>query len=623
MTKPGYVVIGFEGARDDESPVNWGTAAIASEKWILNAATRHRTSRERLDDLAAEGHITRLPEIPLDERFTSKPLVVVELDRTDTTFPFLSADTGRIGGLATHRAGKKAYVYVFETPESFDMYAREVASKIARAVLYETALETAAQTRLVRAGLILAAQHPALNAIHVANTKGGRQQRAKTIALSTLESDSDRATFEDVLDALTDDTDDDYVIKYEDGIAEGGGLDVDKGVLILGSAKSAHVPLVRELLRKHPYLMEPPPPRFHHMAAASASLHFTANIEGRPLGERVARKLELRLLERSLRGELPEVAQADRAKVERAVQVLRRPDEQTTVSHVPMGGEVERLSGEVEQARGRRVRSEPFTVLGYQSGMIRLADEVEIVIFPRVGKHHRGRLLVSTRDDGDGEEPLGVLPLQQGRREILWQPMLVTFMRVVEPGGRERTFLRQVKMLEVGGRGRATALPSSVVDGALLYGFSFQVRRIGRDRLTFDLGAVKGLDDATLDGARDWMDSYGALCKTFELQPAGRTTFRYWRPARPPSPTALQRILAVLKKDGPALHQSELIALINERFGGPVRANNTRREVLENPTLLTFDPGRVIRLLPAGEEVAAAFERAGGEAKKKPKRTRP
>src|SRR5207302_7527128 len=140
---------------------------------------------------------------------------------------------------------------------------------------------------------------------------------------------------------------------------------------------------------------------------------------------------------------------AERSRVERAVQFLRRPDEATTVSHVPMGGEEKRLSGDVEQPHGKKQRSEPFTVLAHQSGLIHEADEVEIVTFARVGKQHRARLLVSTRDNGDGDAPLGVMPLQEGRRELLWQPMRVTLVRQVDATGRERTFLRQVKMLEV------------------------------------------------------------------------------------------------------------------------------------------------------------------------------
>jgi hypothetical protein len=617
-------VIGFEGSRDQDSPVSWGVAAIAFDEVIINAETRHQTPLEDLDDLVAEGHLTRFNSaIQIDERASELPLVVVELARVDPVFPFLVADTGRLGGLVAHRHGRDFVVYIFENQDSLDLYARDAATKIAHALLYDSWQEDEAPARLLRAGLILAANHPALNALHVARVKESRRSLAREIAIAAIAGVHEADAFGELLDALIASEDEDYVIKYEDGIAEGGGLDVDQGVRILGGAKDAHTPFVKDLVRRYPYLDEPPHLRLSYMVAASASLHFTANIKGRPIGERVARRLELRMLERTLRGEVvPGLPEPQRVKVARAVEKLLA-DDNTTVSQKPIGRELEeRLTAEAEKPRGRAQRSEPLTVLGYQSGLIDLASQVEVVVFPPIGSHHRSRLRLSTRDDGDGNEPLGVHPFQEGDRDLLYQPMLFTVMKIIHPGGQEKTHLRKVRALAADSPGVVTAIPSSVVDGAVIYGVELRLRRPSPDRLVCDLGPVKGLSHATLRGAREWMEQWALVCRTFEVQPKPGATLRYWRPSRPPPPSALQRLLIVLKDEKGCTHQSHLVSLVNERFGGAIRTNNTRREVLRNPTLLAFDDDdpQTIRATLAGLQLAAAFERAGGKTAKAKKR---
>lgn len=612
-----FEVVGFEGSRDALSPVNWGAAAIAADDRLINPVTGQSSPLADIDELVEEGHLTRLgASVGIEEKAAKLPLVVVELSRESSVFPFLSADTGRLGGLATHRAGRKHYVYVFEGQDSLDLYADEIATKIAQDLLYKDwSGRSQLADALIKAGLVLTSHHPALNALRVAWLPESRRVTAQALALAGMANEPERGAFAELFDALTAGEDDTYAIKYEDGIAEGGGLDVDQGARILGSAKTAHAPLAKEVVRLHPYLMEPPHPRFSNMLAASATLHFTAHIKGRPIGEAVARRLELKLLERSVRGESTAVLpENQRAKVERAIETLRHPDGETTVSHVPIGAtKSERLSGDIEKTRSRSQRSEPLTVLGYQSGLINEANQVELMVFPPVGKHHRGKLLVQTHDDGDGNEPQGVRPLQRGG-ELLGQPMAITIMKMVDARGRETTHLRKVKLLGVGGHVVVTSIPSSVVDGALMHGLHFDLRRPSPDRITCDLGPVTGVTYSTLKGAREWMQQYAELCRRFELDGTHRTSLRYWRPIRPPAPSALYRILVVLRAEGGAARQSHLVAQINERFGGSVRMNNTRREVLHNSTFLVFDKDdrRTIRLLPPGEAIAAAFLRAGG-----------
>lgn len=538
-------------------------------------------------------------------------MIVAELRRGDPVFGHLGADTGKAGGLVVHGHDDRHQVYVFESPTTFDAYCKRATTALLQTLLYEE--RTDAQRRhLVRAGLVLAGGDPALNALRVMLTPADRRDRSREIALKRVREEH-QAAFKDILWALTTDKPE-YVIKYKDGFSKGGGLDLNDAAKIVNSANATHEPFTGHMARVYPFLRSPPPPRLRDLkGAASAHFHFVANISGHPLGERVARLLELRLLEQSLAGELPPDL-PDRLKVERALEVMLAPAEGTIVSHVRISGDEVRLDVEdLEHKRPRTKRSEPFIMLGYQVGLIRHADEVEITLSPPAG--NRKGLMLRTSDDGDRREPIGASTLREGK-QLLLQPALYTIMRVNHRDERETSHLRAVRPLVVGERRKISALPSSVVEGAILWNFELELKRVSADVLTCDLGRVTGLSDTTIAGARRWIEAFISLCRGFELDPPAtyRGVIKYWKPAKPPAATALQRLVVALRELGGTAHQSKVVAFVDERFGGNVRTNNTRREVRRNPTLLEFDEARprVLRLLPEGDRLAQAFIRAGG-----------
>lgn len=183
-------IVGFEGCRDQSSPVNWGIAAIAHEASVINAATSHELSLAEWQALV-DVHTSHTPNINIEERFLRSPLVVVELTRADAIFPFLSVDTGKIGGLVAHRAGHTQYHYVFEDIAAFNAYAKTVVVKIAHALLYQPCQQEAS-SRLVRAGLVIAPTDPALNALRVSSITPARRQQARLVAIAMLRTEASR-----------------------------------------------------------------------------------------------------------------------------------------------------------------------------------------------------------------------------------------------------------------------------------------------------------------------------------------------------------------------------------------------------------------------------------------------
>jgi hypothetical protein len=606
MTK----IVGYEGRRAKVA-VNWGSAALVRDGQLLNPTTRHATPVAYLVDLVADGHVTELGR-PIeidDEVLKDSAPIVAELDRKDPAFDFLRADTGRIGGLIAHHRTTTHQTYVFDGMHAFDAYCRDVSVKVVHEHLYPT-LAKDVHAALLRAALILSAQDPALNALRVANAAPRHRKQTDRLARATLRSTEDTTRFEELLEALTLKSPS-YMIKYEHGVADGGGLDVDQAVRILDSAHTTHQPFTKDLMRQHPYLKAPPPPRLHYMEAASADLHFTAEIEGRPLGERVARMLELRMLERSLRGDS---AVPDSPKMNKALSILRSPSPQTTASHTPIGGRLQKLvERETPESAGTR-RSDALVLLGYQSGLIKNADEVEVTFFPP-DRSRNYQLMLSTRNNGEGEEPLGVRPLQEGR-ELLLQPAVFTLLIEVDERGRQSVWLRRLQLLGPSEKIAINACPSFVLGGAYIGSLKIHVERLNADEIKTDLGTVRGVGTPTIAAARDWMAQYQALCRILELQLSERKrTFKYWRPTVMPSPSSLQRLLLVLQELGGQGHQMQVVSRINERFGARVRTNNTRREVLQHPDLVRFgqEDDQTIVLQAEGERLVAAYLQARGD----------
>jgi hypothetical protein len=501
--------------------------------------------------------------------------------------------------------------YVFATLEAFDSYCRDVSRQVVHEHFYPSRSTPAERRSLLRSALVLQSQHPGLNALRVFGADPVSRERTTQLARARLRSEQDQVRFQELLEALTTDESAEYLIKYQDGIADGGGgLDVDDAVRVLGSAKATHQPFVKEMLRLHPYLEAPPPPRLHRMKAASASLFFTAHLSGRPLGERVARMLELRMLERSLSGE---AVVADQTKLEKALRTLRAPSEHTKVSHTPIGGSSQHLSAP-DQVQKSALRGGEQTLLGYQSGLLNDASEVEIAIFPRkLGKHCQ--LLLHTNNNGDGQEPFGVKPLRSGG-ELLWQPAVFTVIVESDSRGKETKWLRRVETLQVGEQRIVTSCPSTVLPGAFIGALAIKVVRIASDAIQTDLGKLTNVGGrkGDIDSARTWIASYQELCAEMELGLGdGKRQFRYLRPAGARTPSPLHRIIATLDDLGGTANPGRLLTRMDELFKVRVRWNNTKRDMQIYPEFVRFDDElEMIELRPPGRRYLAAYRRAIG-----------
>jgi hypothetical protein len=596
-------VIGFEGQFDDDALVTWTTPALEADGWILNPRTHARLPGTMLGDLIRQGHLTLLTKPKqITTEDAENPLVLVIVRLTNPICDVALIDTGKAGGLVKHWHTKKIQYYLFTNQDAFDLYAQQIATKVlSRTINADLGGDTA--KALISIGLILRSHDPFLNVFRVLTSKAERD-KVKQLALARIGDNRDRQEFEKFLAAYTE-TGAEYTLKYDKGIAEGGGFDIDVAATTLEAFETMHEyvePLMREM---YPFLGPTiPPPRFRALRPGSAELVFATTIEDRPMQERVARYLELRLVEQILSGELPKTILFDR-KMEQAVRRVAQPTPETIVTYTPLaGGDTKNVSVTWGQ-ESELVRSPHFSALVYQSGLMKDGAKVELHVSPR------RMITVSSQHTGEGGIPEGIDYLES-EHDFLRRPLVATLCRHTNALGREEFWLIRLELLKVGRPQKVTAAPSSIVDGAFLIGLDISMRIDDVGTIHTSIGEVSGTEVRSLTGAKTWMERYLTLCEDHELALPQTAAVVYLRPVRPPKTSALARVILALDSLGGAAKLSKLVGHINLMFATYVRDNNTRREVLRNGRLLRFDEtdDGTAMLTEAGKNWARLFQLA-------------
>lgn len=596
-------VVAFEGKRAPRVFVAWGTAAVRDGDELLNT-TRQVSSKIDADEfqtLVDQGVLTKIDApIAVSEDDSSRQLVVLEIDVAEGFEDALFLDRNRITTvLASSIAGTRHY-YVFDGHDTLRAVAETLISQFLRFLLY---LDTwnDSHDQLLRSAMALDAHHPVVNALRASRAKN--PDAFLQIARSNLRTETAKATFESAWAAFTQ-KDLRYVLKYKGGLVrEEGGMQIGDVGKLMKSLQSAHAVLAGTIVRSNPFLARPPEPQLFEQKAASAEFHFT--VPPVSLGERLARYLELQMFEKALDGQVPSDGPVPAALAE-AVRQIAAPTEETKVLQRLNTAALRpvRSSVEIEEA-AKEEWSDPLTVLGYQSGLVRDTEQIELNLFPG------HRILVSSTDNGSGKAPLG-LDFLQTSKDFLFRPTLYKIQRWSD-GTREQFFLQEVVVLQPGTDGKATAVHSSIASGAFVCNLSIAVTRKSQTRLVFGDSVLSGVDAQAVGDARKWMLAFAEVCRDIELADARHARLV---PHGVKMPYLYEVLWAVSELGGKA-HQTDVVQAINARFKKSALVNNTRREVLRNKALLSFDEedSQVFVLSDEGRRYLAACDRIARRAK--------
>lgn len=596
-----WKIVGIEGLVPDDAPVAWGAAALSDGNRLYNNFTGVSTPIADLERLRDQKHLHVFKHaIEVSDEDAIDELVVLMLNRASHFESLLRPEPGRLGGVVTHTHRKAWRYYVFSSRDAFAVYANVAADNVIENVLYTGNPGTAENKDLVRVALTLVPGHPELNALRA--YLDGRVNVAR-LARASVKSAAAIAAFDLFLAAMKSETGD-YELKYENGAAEGGGFDVNVAISTLRAVEAANDAFTPFLQRNYPFIKEVPAPRFREMRAMSAELHFAPKVEGKPLGDRVARYLSIYFLQQSLIGEKPPEVALSR-NLSQALRTIARPTESTTLKQKRLAS-IEREEVDVLVQRDiESTLSDELSVLGIVSGLTQ-DSRAELWIGPE------RRFFVSTVEDDGGETPEGAEAIR-GDGSFLRRPCIFKLRRESTDEGAEQFHLRSMRVLALGETGTITAVPSGVLPGAFVVGLNLDVDYRNDSSLVTSLGAFANVTNGTLATAKRWLAEFRASCNHFELQqdPAGLT---WLAPSKAEKATSLQRVMVILHELHGAAFATDIVAGINERFDTVVRVNNTRREVRLHPDLLSFTDAteKVLTLTPQGSAYVSAYIAAGG-----------
>jgi hypothetical protein len=594
----GAAVVGFEGQLDETFHATWGTAAVRLRDKLTNPTTGFSADLDMLPSLVAEGALTDVGrEIAIAERDATKPLILIAIRHESPFHDLLCVEKNRLGSIVVKSPRKETTFYVVRSREGLRQYSNDVADQVIARVFHQP--ESRDNLDLVRSALGLDSSHPELNAMKVFLAAGDRKHLIR-LAQACIHGEEGQRAFQEMWNALNSQKKR-HRLDYHKGITEGGGLDVDNAVSIFQSISKAVQKLASQIRLDYPFLPKVPSPRLFALSPGSARLEFASEATEQ-VGERVARYLELRALEKALKGEVPEEL-ADDPAFEEALEKIIHPTPDTSLRQKPFEQDEPEAVDDPEPL-GDDFTNEDFTLLGVITGALGDAEKLEVRIFPGA----RGRLLLSTSDDGNSSTPTGLGFLEHGPLPI-YKLAVLHLTRRSDVVGRERFYLRRMQLLRLTELQTVDAVPSSVVRGAFRR-IEHRTVALQHDAVLFGDTRLPPLYDERNSVGR-WLATYRASCEQIELfDPRWE-----WIESVKRAISMTGRVLVSLSELGGELYANELAEEVTRRFERVMRVNNTRREVIQHSKLLKYtdDEKTIVGLTEYGQRYLDAYLAAGGE----------
>jgi len=562
-------IIGMEGTWPDRVAVAWGAAAVRSGDTVRNSFSGHTIA---FDELAngrptdIEAYVPLPKPVRVQPVHAPKDLVVVAIRRKHTnSYLFRTRKRTQPGEIGRVRDTNTDF-YVFDSRGSFRDYARAIIRRIVVHVL--GASEQLGQgvlvgdvehLKLIREGLVLDARNPYLHALRVALTPA-TQEAAEGIARALMQSDPQRLrTFKHILKIFRGERVL-YTVKYEDGIASGGGFDPDSAAKIFEALQRVLRNLRKARAQRGSTVADSPPRVL--LAAGSAKLTFEVQLQAGPAQEpmrdpivdRIGRYLEIRDLQRALLGDMPP-ALTGNASFREALDDLVNPRQATKVFHQPLD-ESEYVSVLVDPfVADGNLFSRPFSVFGVPQGFNhRHSPRVDITMSSYI------REVVRIDDNGQGETPLGLHAFEQ--HDFMNRPFVFQFRRQMnQRKARYKYWLLSIQRLEQGKIYSIDSVPSSVVPGGFVMGPTHTLT-VSEDEVHID-GAAVGPYGTNLGGWTRFFDNYMHWCRAAEI--AALDDLSEW--LVPPKVTPMTRVaelLLALESLGGDAEYETVVALVGK-----------------------------------------------------------
>ncbi len=605
-------VVGYEGTLPEGAVASWQTAILDDGQSLFNPVTHRRFSQARFDALVEEGHATPIRAVSLPRfRPHDQPVVYIVAKGAADCAQF-RVNTSKYGPYVEGVHSSDSYRWVFAKRSIFDVFREEKQDGLVAHILADLDEDAPAAAALARAGLALGRGHAALNAVWVHFTAEDRRSLARRLADAGVTAPAAKLRFQTLLASLS--ADHKYKIKFDGGIAEGGGLDIDAAADTLGTLRELHSSLAPEVACQFGFLAANQVPQLHlqELLAASASLVFSVRSKGK-LRDQVARYLELSILEECIAGQLPQRLAEDSSFCE-SLDRLLHPSDQTTVEHTRLGAiDAVGVHRDVAIATAEVVRTDSLRVFCFLIGIYQNSERAEVMLASPF-RRRSGRVTFSLRDRGDGERPEG-LELFDESNDFLYRPFVVDMDRQILDNGTERYLLQDAVSLDQHPETVFRALPSSVVPGAFLIGREYKVRLLPGRKLVMPFWQFE-LEPPKKSLPTTDMAQFMAAAEVEELERASDERTSWLGPSRAPVPGAADRCIVALRHLGGSAVIGDVLDAMHDRYNMVLTSSNTLTVCKGVPSLVLVEgEGEDARLslTPHGASHASVYARAGGD----------
>jgi hypothetical protein len=559
-------VVGFEGRIPGDAPVSWAVAILRENGVVINPLTGTNAAQERLDELVDRDSVTLLEEPAL---VSAQVRYIVSIRKGHRLFETLDLEEGSRQTAEKHSSGLFIHL-LFETDSKLNAYIRRTTVRLA-ALASSAPVIGDEQVAAIKAGLVLDPQDPVLLAFRVA-VGDSNAAFLERMARQSLTGDLARR-FNLVLSGLRSVRP--YEMQYEGGVAKDGGLDLPHTQTVINGFAAAHPRFQSHISEQFEFLRgNEAEPHLQELRAASAHFVFRTNLPDEPLANRVARFIELKLLEDLLSGSASQDLSSDRDLVRSVAQMASLPGE-TRLSQKSVDGDAMQpvLSPPVVQPIVP-LRTHTLTLLGINNGTYQNLRKIEFKPGPKIKVS-----LSVPHSSKDGARVLGLA--ERNPASFLFRPAIAQVSWGRKDNGHVDVGLIQTHMADEGRVYTLTSVPSAVVRSAYVTGLLTPVQ-VANGHITGGEAATALSISAAGDTSKEahaWLQAWARYCYLNIELPAASSRQVAWLTPVPIKLARYDQLLLVLAKQSEPVTVGALQAGMYEMFGHRMRDNNIWKEV--------------------------------------------
>lgn len=603
-------VLGIDGRVPEANQVRWGAALVRCDGVLRNSLSWVSVTESEANELSHYDCIGRL-DAPWSLNAISdrriKGSVLLFIGMAVPHYDYLKKIAWK-QAIVDFTKRQNLTLVIFESLAAFNEYADSIAQYIFSIFMNQSS-PTEEEITLLEIGVELSQRNPHLLAC---KSFVDRENLNKRIILRRLCNTEELiASFDSVWNAL-ERRQFLYKVKYRDGIAKRGGLDISHMSMLCSSFASIQRIIEREQRREY-YGKLPTAVcsglQLNSMSPNSATFEFTSSLDDDTPLMRYMRQKSIRKLKSLMNGVIPDNLRTN-AKFMRQLERVASPDEETVVLH--QWDEQDEYS-EVLHKKSNKSEFKPvreISCLGFIEGVFHKLQKIEL----RVGRNLT--IEVSAVDNGDGEFPDNISVTKE-RNDILFRPMRIRMIPMRNAEGELRVYLRGLHLIDAVSC-RIKHIQSQVKCSHFLKA-EFDVCQRGDTLIVgpelYSQTTEVSIKGNSLSAAEEWIDALCNACGEFELDKAAVENSQWFQCGATERLSALDKCVMALNKLGGKGNYTQVVKSLREDRIAPPSLAVIKKFISQDECVQYGNQADMLVLTDRGTRYGIVLEkifRAGG-----------